>query len=105
MGYAGTCSIRGVIGSSDAKRILVKLDIEGMELEALKAFVPSEQRAVYVLGELHNYEGESSLMEDIFYENGWTFSFFEIWDNRALFRACSPAALPLIPSMKDSVFP
>jgi FkbM family methyltransferase len=94
-------TIQDAIGSSPAKRILVKLDIEGMELEALKSFVPSEQRAVYVLGELHNYEGEASQMESLFRDNGWTFSFSEIANNYAHFKACSPAALPYLKSMRD----
>ncbi len=97
--------IRDVIGSSDANRVLVKLDIEGMELEALNAFVPYEHRAVYILGELHDYESEGSLMEDLFRRHGWAFSFYEIYDHYAHFRACSPAALPLIPSMQEPEFP
>jgi FkbM family methyltransferase len=98
-------SIQDVIGPSDAKRILVKIDIEGMELEALNAFVPFEHRAVYVQGELHDYEHEASLMEDLFRRHGWAFSFYWIYDNYAHFRACSPAALPLIPSMNDLNLP
>jgi FkbM family methyltransferase len=97
--------LQDVIGSSPAKRILIKLDIEGMELEALRAFVPMEERAVYIVGELHNYEGESMLMEELFREHGWTFGFSHIYDNYAHFRACSPAALPFIPSMSSPNFP
>ena len=82
--------IQDAIGSSTAERILVKLDIEGMELAALRAFVPSEQRAVYVLGEIHDYDGESALMKSLFAEYGWACEFYEIYDNCAHFKACSP---------------
>ncbi len=91
--------LQDVIGSSDAERIFIKLDIEGMELETLAAFVPSEQRAVYILGELHDYAKEADAMQELFNSSGWTLEFFEIADNYAHFRACSPAALPLLPTM------
>jgi FkbM family methyltransferase len=94
-------TLEDAIGSSPAKRILIKLDIEGMELEALTAFVPTERRAVYLFGELHNYAGESSQMESLFRDNGWTFSFSEMADNYAQFKACSPAALPYLRSMRN----
>ena len=47
--------LHDAIGSSPAERILIKLDIEGMEIEALSEFVPNEQRAVCIVGELHEY--------------------------------------------------
>jgi FkbM family methyltransferase len=92
-------TIQDAIGSSPAERILVKIDIEGMEIEALKTFIPEEKRAVYILGELHNYQRDLPLMENLFRSHGWKLSFFDIYDNLAQFRACSPAAAPLLPSM------
>jgi len=87
------------IGSYPAKRILIKLDIEGMEIEVLRGFVPSEHRPVYVVGELHSFAVNESILRGIFEDNGWTFEFCEIADDHATFRACSPAALPLLASM------
>lgn len=87
------------IGTSTAERMLIKLDIEGMEVEVLKQFVPTERRAVYVVGELHNYQVNSSIFEAIFRDQGWTFEYRSISHDHALFRACSPAALPLLKSM------
>jgi FkbM family methyltransferase len=49
------------IGNSTAKRILIKLDIEGMEIEVLREFVPKERRPVYIVGELHHYEKNSTM--------------------------------------------
>ena len=91
--------LEDAIGPYPAKRILIKLDIEGMEVEALSAFVPSEQRPVYVVGELHDISINAPVMEQLFQDHGWTYELGEVGDDQALFRACSPAALPLLPSM------
>lgn len=93
--------LEDAIGSSPAKRILIKLDIEGMEIEVLNSYVPEEQRPVYVVGELHNFAANAPLMEKVFDEYGWSYEYSLIADNNALFRACSPAAYPLLPSMAD----
>lgn len=94
-------TLQDAVGSYPAKRILVKLDIEGMEIEVLKAFIPSEQRPVYLVGELHEYAVNASTFEQIFIDSGWIFEYCEINDNHATFRACSPAALPLLASMAN----
>jgi FkbM family methyltransferase len=91
--------LQDAIGSYSAKRILIKLDIEGMEVEALSAFVPSERRPVFVVGELHDVPGDGPVMERLFHDHGWTYELGGLADGQALFRACSPAALPLLPSM------
>jgi FkbM family methyltransferase len=84
------------IGSSAAQRILIKLDIEGMEIEALTAFVPTEKRAVYVVGELHNLPVNGPLMKQIFHDHGWTFELVDVDKVTSGFRACSPSAVPLL---------
>jgi FkbM family methyltransferase len=94
-------TLQDAIGSYPATRILIKLDIEGMEMEVLKAFVPSEHRPVYIVGELHEYGVNGSAFEKIFYDQGWTFEYCEITDDHATFRACSPAALRLLVSMAN----
>ena len=94
-------TLQDAIGSYPAKRILIKLDIEGMEMEVLKAFVPLERRPVYLVGELHEYAVNASAFEQIFHDSGWTFEYREITDDHATFRACSPAALLLLASMAN----
>lgn len=94
--------LRDALGSAPAERILIKLDIEGMEIEALSSFVPSEQRAVCIIGELHNFEVNAPLMEKLFRDHGWAIELYDIADNLSSFRACSPAALPLLPSMSHT---
>jgi FkbM family methyltransferase len=79
-----------------AERILIKLDIEGMEVEALSAFLPQERRAVYIVGELHDYPVNAPLMRHLFDEHGWTLELFDIDQQTSSFRACSPAAAPLL---------
>lgn len=93
-------TLHDVIGTLPAERILIKLDIEGMEVEALSTFVPSEKRAVYVVGELHGFDQNAPLLEKVFESNDWKFEYCISGEN-ALFRACSPAALPLLPSMQE----
>lgn len=92
-------TLKDAIGSYPAERILIKLDIEGMEIEALDSFVPSEHRPVYIVGELHDFSVNASKMERIFGENGWTFKYCGIANDHANFRACSPAALPMLRCM------
>ena len=91
--------LQDAIGSRPAERILIKLDIEGMEIEALAAFLPSERRPVYLVGELHQVSVNAVLMQQIFSRAGWPFEISKAVDDHALFRACSPAALPFLPSM------
>jgi FkbM family methyltransferase len=91
--------LRDAIDLHPAERILIKLDIEGMEVEALSTFVPSERRPVYLVGELHDVSVNGATMERLFHDYGWTYKLGEVAGDQALFRACSPAALPLLPSL------
>jgi FkbM family methyltransferase len=88
--------IEDAIGSYPAERILIKLDIEGMEVEALSAFVPHEQRAVYIVGELHDYPVNAPRMRRLFDDHGWMLELFDIDEKTSSFQACSPAAVPLL---------
>jgi FkbM family methyltransferase len=88
--------LQDAIGSSPAQRILIKLDIEGMEIEALTAFVPTEQRAIYIVGELHHYPVNAPIMERLFRDHGWTLEFFGVDEVTSNFRACSPSAVTLL---------
>jgi FkbM family methyltransferase len=92
-------TLQEVIGSDPAERILIKLDIEGMEVETLSAYLPTERRAVYVVGELHNVARNAAPMEELFRAHGWTLELYGIANDLGSFRGCSPAALPLLPSM------
>jgi len=91
--------LRDAIGPGAAERILIKLDIEGMEVEALSTFIPLEHRAVYLVGELHDVSRNAPLMEELFRSHGWTLELHGIANDTCTFRGCSPAALPLLPSM------
>jgi FkbM family methyltransferase len=89
-------TLQDAIGSSTAERILIKLDIEGMEMEVLEAYLPTERRAVYIVGELHHYPINAAILELMFHEHGWTVEMFEVGVEESNFRACSPAAAPLL---------
>jgi FkbM family methyltransferase len=88
--------LQDAIGSSPAQRILIKLDIEGMEVEALTALLPTEHRPIYIVGELHQYPVNSPIMERLFRENGWMLELFDTDEVTSSFRACSPSAISLL---------
>ena len=92
-------TLQDAIGSAAVQRILIKLDIEGMEVEALSTFIPSEHRPVYLVGELHSVSQNAPLMEELFRAHGWTLELIGIANDICSFRGCSPAALPLLASM------
>jgi hypothetical protein len=52
---------------------------------------------VYVVGELHDVPVNGSKMEEIFSASGWVYEPFDVDVLTASFRACSPAAAPLLP--------
>jgi FkbM family methyltransferase len=81
-----------------AERILIKLDIEGMEVEALSAYIPREDRPVYLVGELHQVSRNAPHMERLFRAFGWTLELIDISHDTCNFRGCSPAAQHLLPS-------
>jgi len=81
-----------LVSSGDTDRIFIKLDIEGMEIEALESYVSSEARAVWVVGELHDHSQNKHRLEGIFESHGWRLSFSEESDELSIFEACSPAA-------------
>ena len=91
--------LEDAIGDRPAERILVKLDIEGMEVEVLEAFVPRNRRPVYVVGELHEFPVNAPQLERLFQANNWTYRFWGFADDQAMFHACSPEALHMLPSM------
>jgi len=94
--------LKDAMGSYAAQRILIKLDIEGMEVEALSALLPSEDRPVYVVGELHDVSINAPKMEQLFEDHNWSYEFGTVAGDQCLFRACSPAALPLLASMASA---
>jgi FkbM family methyltransferase len=89
-------ALEDVIGATQAERILIKLDIEGMELAVLRPFVEVEHRPVYVVGELHGFEANDASFRKIFSDRGWGFKYLEVSDDAATFKACSPAALSIV---------
>jgi FkbM family methyltransferase len=85
-----------VLGERPAKRILIKLDIEGMEVEALESFIPGERRAVLIFGELHGHRQHRAAIERLFAEEGWSIQFGDLSGDDAIFEARSPAAAALV---------
>lgn len=80
-----------------AKRILIKLDIEGMEIEALTSYLPDEQRPVCVIGELHNHPKNGAAFKKLFEDHDWLFYFSEVSEVHSIFNAWSPAAVAGFP--------
>ncbi len=88
----GVVTLASLVRGCEAKRILIKLDIEGMEVEALESFVPDETRPVLVVGEVHSARVNVSLLQRLFERDGWTVQFEGVGDMTGNFTAWSPAA-------------
>lgn len=84
-----------VLRNRDAQRILIKLDIEGMELEVLENYVRDEERPVVVVGELHGRKLHGNQLREIFAASNWTLDFHDDSENDSIFEAWSPAARQL----------
>jgi FkbM family methyltransferase len=87
--------LRDIIGDRPAQRILMKIDIEGMEVESLRDYIPGERRAVIIFCELHGHRVNRPLMEQLFAEHGWSFRLGGLSGEDAVFEARSPAAIAL----------
>ena len=86
-------SLCDILADRPAKRILLKLDIEGMEVEALETYIPTEQRAVTIFGELHAHRQNRPTLERLFHKHGWSLHFGDLSGQDVIFEAHSPAAL------------
>jgi len=89
-------TLADVLRNRDARAILIKLDIEGMEIETLESYVPDEHRAVCIMGELHGHKKNSQTLERIFHEHRWALRFDDVTDEGSVFEAYSPAASDLL---------
>jgi FkbM family methyltransferase len=84
--------LRDIAESRRAQRVLIKLDIEGMEMESLRDYVPTERRSVIILGELHRHKENRPIMEALFAGHGWSFKVGDVSGEDTIFEAHSPAA-------------
>ncbi len=89
-------TLADVLQGRNAERILIKLDIEGMELEVLESYLPGEPRAVCVVGELHGRKANSPRLEKMFNASGWTLFFRDNSETDSIFEAWSPAASAIL---------
>jgi FkbM family methyltransferase len=87
--------LKDVLGERPAQRILIKLDIEGMEIEALENFIPGERRAVLIFGELHGHRHHRAALDRLFADHGWSIQFGDLSGNDTTFEARSPASAAL----------
>jgi len=85
-------TLSDILRGRDANRILVKLDIEGMELEVLESWIPEEHRPVCVVGELHGRKVHGRRLNEIFDAHGWSLVFRDCSETDSIFEARSPAA-------------
>lgn len=87
--------LNDVVGDSSAQKLLIKLDIEGMEIETLQSYIPGEKRAVIVLGELHGHKENSATLQQLFTAHGWSCTLGDLSGEDTTFEAQSPAAARL----------
>jgi FkbM family methyltransferase len=84
-----------ILGDRPWQRLLLKLDIEGLEIDVLRDFVPGETRAVIVMGELHHHGTTRPMLEALCAEHGWALRFGDFSGRDVIFEARSPAAQAL----------
>jgi FkbM family methyltransferase len=101
----GVVTLASLLRGRSAGRILIKLDIEGMEVEALESLVPGETRPIFVVGEVHNFQTNRAALERIFARSGWTVRFENADVMTSGFVAWSPAALPMLVDEPVAVAP
>jgi len=85
-------TLASLVRNREANRIFIKLDIEGMEVEALEPFVAGERRPVLVVGEVHSARINVARLRRIFESSGWTVRFEGVGEMTGNFAAWSPAA-------------
>jgi hypothetical protein len=96
-------TLASLAGGRSTDRILIKLDIEGMEIEALDSFVPREKRAVLIVGELHNAGTNLSRLKKILENSGWTLRTEGMGEMTGNFVAWSPAASSMVTDQRMAV--
>jgi FkbM family methyltransferase len=84
-----------IVNQHPAARILIKLDIEGMEVEALQSYIPGEQRPVVIFGELHDHKERRAALERLLADNGWSIELGDLSGDDVIFETRSPAAIAL----------
>ena len=84
--------LNDILDASPADSILIKLDIEGMEIETLESYVPTEQRRVVIFGELHGHKTNRATLDRLFAKYGWSFKVGDLSGEDTIFEAQSPAA-------------
>jgi FkbM family methyltransferase len=72
------------------KRVLVKLDIEGAEMEVVPEFLAQCPTRCKLIGELHHWKHNEDRFQSFLKAAGWNVSFFSRDDVCVLFSAQSP---------------
>lgn len=94
--YHGTLEVEvltldDILQGAKETRILIKLDIEGMELETLHSFVRPDPRQITVVGELHGHQAHHEELSGIFARAGWSCRYLNPDQPSSTFYAQSPA--------------
>ncbi len=71
----------------NGRRCLVKLDIEGAELEVLAEFLAQERPNFYVVGELHSRHQRKTALTELVAAHGWQVRYFSEAHECAMFHA------------------
>lgn len=78
------------------RRCLVKLDVEGAEVEVLRVFLSTPRPNYVVVGELHDRKAQKQVLADLMRDSGWQIDFFSEAHECVLFHAKPAAGAPRV---------
>jgi len=83
-------TLSGICCGKDGKKTLIKLDIEGAEVEVMKEFLRVPRNKTTIVGELHDQKRQKPILCEILNKSGWRTRFIHEDEQCSQFQFFSP---------------